>query len=235
MILKQIFLTGVSVLMLYCIYYFITLKLLGFDNMVIQMLNKIQGEETKAKALGVALSYLVIIFEIYYFVIRPRLSLFDAFLLGFASFGIYDFTNCALLNNCSLKIALMDSIWGGTMFLLTNLIVSKLSKKKYIESQDVSQIGNKMVESSTKKESSENKLTTELLEIKFIESQYVSEMGHKMLESTMKKESSKNNQATESPEKKWTGYNSDLGLQPSLNVDQKNFNLLMKIPKIEFF
>ena len=50
----------------------------------------------------------------------------DAFLLGFTTYAIYDLTNYALLNKYSFKLGLMDSIWGGTLFALTNYIVNKL-------------------------------------------------------------------------------------------------------------
>ena len=118
---KQILLTGIVVLILD----FIVLKLLGFGDIFVKMLNKIQGK-TKAKILGVLMAYFVLIFHIYYFVIKPKLKMLDAFLLGFSTYAIYDFTNYALLNKYSFKIGLMDSIWGGTLFALTNYIVNKL-------------------------------------------------------------------------------------------------------------
>ena len=118
---KQILLTGIVVLILD----FIVLKLFGFGDIFVKMLNKIQGK-TKVKILGVLLAYFVLIFHIYYFVIKPKLKMLDAFLLGFATYAIYDLTNYALLNKYSFKIGLIDSIWGGTLFALTNYIVNKL-------------------------------------------------------------------------------------------------------------
>ena len=118
---KQIVFTCIIVLILD----FIVLKLLGFGNIFIKMLNKIQGK-TNTKVLGVLLAYFVLIFHIYYFVIKPKLKILDAFLLGFSTYAIYDLTNYALLNKYSFKIGLIDSIWGGTLYALTNYIVNKL-------------------------------------------------------------------------------------------------------------
>jgi len=117
---KKILLTAVIVLILD----FMVLKILGFGDIFIKMLNKIQGK-TKTKILGALLAYSILIFHIYYFVIKPKLKMLDAFLLGFATYAIYDFTNYTLLNEYSLKIGIMDSLWGGILYTLTNYIVNK--------------------------------------------------------------------------------------------------------------
>lgn len=119
---KKLLLVGLLVLLLD----FIFLKLLGFGNIFLKMLNKIQGESTKTKVLGFILAYLILIFQIYYFVIEKKLNLLDSFLLGFSTYAIYDFTNYTLLNKYDLKIGLMDSTWGGILYLLIRYIVGKL-------------------------------------------------------------------------------------------------------------
>lgn len=119
---KKLLLVGFLVLLLD----FIFLKLLGFGSIFLKMLNKIQGESTKTKVLGFILAYLILIFQIYYFVIEKKLNLLDSFLLGFSTYAIYDFTNYTLLNKYDLKIGLMDSTWGGILYLLIRYIVGKL-------------------------------------------------------------------------------------------------------------
>lgn len=119
---KKFLLVGLLVLLLD----FIVLKLLGFGSIFLKMLNKIQGESTKIKVLGFILAYLILIFQIYYFVIEKKLNLLDSFLLGFSTYAIYDFTNYTLLNKYDLKIGLMDSTWGGILYLLIRYIVGKL-------------------------------------------------------------------------------------------------------------
>jgi len=50
--------------------------------------------------------------------------------LGFISYGTYDFTNLATLNNWSIKVTVIDSIWGTsvttTMAYLGYIIGSKI-------------------------------------------------------------------------------------------------------------
>ena len=75
---KKLLLVGLLVLLLD----FIFLKLLGFGNIFLKMLNKIQGESTKTKVLGFILAYLIL-FQIYYFVMKKK-NLLDSFLLGFS-------------------------------------------------------------------------------------------------------------------------------------------------------
>ena len=118
---KKLLLVGLLVLLLD----FIFLKLLGFGSIFLKMLNKIQGESTKTKVLGFILAYLILIFQIYYFVIEKKLNLLDSFLLGFSTYAVYDFTNYTLLNKYDLKIGLMDSTWGGILYLLIRYIVGK--------------------------------------------------------------------------------------------------------------
>jgi uncharacterized membrane protein len=105
---------------------FIVLKLLGFGSIFLDMLTKIQNKRSKVKPLGFILSYLVIIFQIYYFVIEKKFTLIESFILGFTSYAIFDLTNYTLLNKYSFKIGLIDSIWGGILYTLTNYIVNKV-------------------------------------------------------------------------------------------------------------
>jgi len=69
---------------------------------------------------------LVLIFQVYYFVIKQKLSLIDSFLLGSTTYAIFDLTNHSIFKNYNTKIAIIDMIWGGTLYTLTNYIVNKL-------------------------------------------------------------------------------------------------------------
>ena len=120
--IRKIFLVGIIVLILD----FIVLKMLGFGSIFLDMLTKIQNKKSNVKPLGFVLSYLVVIFQIYYFVIEKKFTLIESFLLGFTSYAIFDLTNYTLLNKYNFKIGLIDSIWGGILYTLTNYIVNKL-------------------------------------------------------------------------------------------------------------
>ena len=86
----------------------------------------VQGSEPKVNFLGVALCYIFLIAGINYFIIKPRKSVNDAFLLGIVIYGVYETTNYALLKNWSIITVIMDTLWGGLLFAFTTYIVNML-------------------------------------------------------------------------------------------------------------
>ena len=50
-------------------------------------------------------------------------SVLDAFLLGFVIYGVFDLTNLAIFKKYDNMVALMDMLWGGTLFALTAYII----------------------------------------------------------------------------------------------------------------
>jgi uncharacterized membrane protein len=86
--------------------------LLGSKNSK-SMIKDIQGSDMTVKWLPsivvyVALSYLILL---------PTTSL-EAFLLGTATYAVYDFTNLATLDKYKTWFAITDSLWGGVLFLI---------------------------------------------------------------------------------------------------------------------
>ncbi len=65
--------------------------------------------------------YILIIFGIVLFVLPHKLASkpFSAFfigaLFGFTVYGIYDFTNHAVLKNWTLPVSMMDVMWGSVL------------------------------------------------------------------------------------------------------------------------
>ena len=86
----------------------------------------VQGSEPKVNYLGVALCYIFLIAGINYFIIKPRKSVNDAFLLGIVIYGVYETTNYALLKNWSIFTVIIDTLWGGLLFAFTTYIVNML-------------------------------------------------------------------------------------------------------------
>ena len=86
----------------------------------------VQGSEPKVNYLGVALCYIFLIAGINYFIIKPRKSVNDAFLLGIVIYGVYETTNYALLKNWSILTVIIDTLWGGLLFAFTTYIVNML-------------------------------------------------------------------------------------------------------------
>jgi uncharacterized membrane protein len=95
----------------------------GYFNKQIQ---DIQGSKIEFKFLGAALCYIFLIAGINYFIIKPRKSVNDAFLLGIVIYGVYETTNYALFKNWSIITVIMDTLWGGLLFASTTYIVNML-------------------------------------------------------------------------------------------------------------
>ena len=90
------------------------------------MIRRMQGaEKTPMRVVGIVVTYACIGALLYYFILRPKRSILEAFFLGFCTYGIYDGTNYAIFKNYPLSFAMMDTIWGGTLFALTTWIVRK--------------------------------------------------------------------------------------------------------------
>ena len=87
----------------------------------------VQGSPMVVNAFAAIITYVFLIFGLNYFIIRPGRSAGDAFLLGLVVYGVYDFTNLALLSKWQLFTALTDTLWGGTLFYLTTRLVGFLS------------------------------------------------------------------------------------------------------------
>jgi uncharacterized membrane protein len=93
-----------------------------FDNQI----RMVQGSPVKMNYLGAALCYIFLIAGINYFIIKPRKSVSDAFLLGIVIYGVYETTNLALLKNWSFLTVILDTLWGGLLFASTTYIVNLL-------------------------------------------------------------------------------------------------------------
>ena len=86
----------------------------------------VQGTEISPDTLAIVLTYLVIIFGLYYFIIREKRSIMDAALLGFSMYALYELTTKSLFKNWRWKTVIVDTTWGAVLFALTTFIVYKL-------------------------------------------------------------------------------------------------------------
>jgi uncharacterized membrane protein len=84
-----------------------------------KLVKKIQGENLVLNMKGAIMSYSLIIFSLYYFIIRENKKPLDAFLLGLSIYGIFDATNIAIFKKYDSYIAYVDTIWGGILYALT--------------------------------------------------------------------------------------------------------------------
>jgi uncharacterized membrane protein len=101
-------------------FFYLNLNKSYFANQI----KKIQNKPMTMNILGVLLCYIFLIFGINYFIIKPKRSVQDAFLLGLIIYGVYETTNLATFSDWSLFMVVMDTLWGGVLFALTTYIVS---------------------------------------------------------------------------------------------------------------
>ena len=118
---KKIAATGLTMLVLDGIF------LSFFGPKFIKMIENIQNSKVSVKYIPMIITYIVLVFQLYYFIIKQNKSLLDAFLLGFTTYAIFDLTNFTLIKNYKLEILLIDSIWGGILYALTTYIVKILN------------------------------------------------------------------------------------------------------------
>ena len=99
----------------------------GYFNKQIQ---DIQGSKIEMNFLGAALCYIFLIYGLNYFIIKPRKTVSEAFLFGLVIYGVYEYTNYALLENWLFQTTVLDTVWGGILFAFTTFLVYQI--KKYL-------------------------------------------------------------------------------------------------------
>lgn len=81
-----------------------------------EMIVKIQRVAMQVRVWSALMVYVAAAILLYWFIIKNRKPVWEAGLLGLATYAIFDFTNYALLKNYDLKIAIIDSVWGAILF-----------------------------------------------------------------------------------------------------------------------
>ena len=114
-----------------------SILLVLIDSVYLSMIGKPTFEKTVAAIQGSKLvvnmppaifTYILMAIILNYFIISANKPAFDAFILGFCAYGIFDFTNLAIFKNYTLKTAIMDTLWGAILFYVTTLITYKVKK-----------------------------------------------------------------------------------------------------------
>jgi uncharacterized membrane protein len=118
---REIIISTVTLLVLDGIYLFLTQKL--FSDQIIN----IQRVVMQFKPIGAIVCYLLLIAGLNYFIIQRNRSVTEAFLLGLVIYGVYDSTNYATLKKWTAELAILDTIWGGSVFALTTYITYALA------------------------------------------------------------------------------------------------------------
>jgi uncharacterized membrane protein len=87
---------------------------------------KIQGNEINFRMYSAVIVYIILITGIYYFIIGPNKSVKEGAFFGLVVYGVFNFTNHAILDNYSLPLAMMDSIWGMVLCGTTTFLMTKI-------------------------------------------------------------------------------------------------------------
>ena len=90
-------------------------------------IKKIQGSDIRMRIFPTIIVYISLVILLYYFIISEKKSVYEAFILGMLIYGVFDFTNYAIIKDWSLKMSIIDTIWGGILFGLTTYIYYKIN------------------------------------------------------------------------------------------------------------
>ena len=112
----------ITMMLLDSIYIYLTRTIYG------NLIRAIQGTDLKIQIIPALLVYVFLVGGLYYFILLPKRPIMDAFILGLVIYAVFDLTNLAILDKWSYNVAIMDSLWGGSLFAITTFITYKLSK-----------------------------------------------------------------------------------------------------------
>ena len=88
----------------------------------------VQQQPFKVNWISLVLCYLLLTLGAYYFVILKHLSALDTFFLGCFVYGVYDLTNHATFRRWQWSTVLLDTFWGGTLFVSSRYLFKQIVK-----------------------------------------------------------------------------------------------------------
>jgi len=103
-----------------------SLYLTLMSSYMLNQVKSVQGSPLKMNFLAAIMGYLFLVFGIYYFIIKPKRSVRDAFLLGVVIYSVFELTNLAIFKNWSILTVLLDTLWGGVLFGTTTYLIRAL-------------------------------------------------------------------------------------------------------------
>lgn len=79
----------------------------------------VQGKSSNVRWLGALICYVALTAILYNF----RASYLRTFLLGTSIYAVYEGTNYAIFQAWPLKMVILDTLWGGILFVLVKYFV----------------------------------------------------------------------------------------------------------------
>jgi uncharacterized membrane protein len=95
------------------------------QNVFIDQIVAVQGSPLQLNLVGAILCYILLVGGLYYFIIKDKRSILDAFLLGIVVYGVYETTNMAIIKKWKYQTVITDIVWGGILFASTTYIFEK--------------------------------------------------------------------------------------------------------------
>jgi uncharacterized membrane protein len=109
------------------------------SNMYNKLVRNIQGSNLQLKMVPAILSYIFLLLGLFTFTF-PNMknvkeselfdkSLYYGGMLGLIIYAVYDFTNMAIFKNYTIVPAILDTLWGGTLYTLVTFLTFKILLK----------------------------------------------------------------------------------------------------------
>jgi uncharacterized membrane protein len=92
----------------------------------LKLIYDIQHKPLKIRWEYVIISYLILVFTIYYFIIKDSKDLLYSFILGCTIYSLYETTNMAIFEKWSYIFLIINFLWGGILFALTTFLTNYL-------------------------------------------------------------------------------------------------------------
>lgn len=97
-------------------------------------IENIQGKSIRIKPTFVILSYFLMVLGLILFVL-PNISkgnelkdsLKYGLVFGIIVYGVYNFTNAAVIDKWDSKVIIEDILWGGLLYFIVSYITSKIT------------------------------------------------------------------------------------------------------------
>jgi uncharacterized membrane protein len=97
-------------------------------------IENIQGKSIRIKPTFVILSYFLMVLGLILFVL-PNISkgnelkdsLKYGLVFGIIVYGVYNFTNAAVIDKWDSKVIIADILWGGLLYFIVSYITSKIT------------------------------------------------------------------------------------------------------------
>jgi uncharacterized membrane protein len=116
-ILSKIITIMITFIVLDFIYFYLC------KNILLNAVKMVQKTELQINLFYGLLCYFTLTFSLYYFIIKDKRPVYDAFLLGVCIYAVYETTTKTIFTNWNQWLVLIDSLWGGFLFSFITFII----------------------------------------------------------------------------------------------------------------